>query len=314
MHVAVIGTGNVGRSIAFSILASGVADELTLVDTKPGLARAVGEELRHAAAAFRLDTRVEWFERDEDVSGADIVIVSAGYPRLPGQRISRRDLAGKNAEIIKYVAEVVPPHNRGARYVIVTNPVDAMATLFRRVSRESFIISTGDSLETQRFRAKLAADLGVPVTSVTAYVGGEHGENAVMLWSTVAIDGTPLDEWLQSSGKTLDRGGVEAYVKSVSRYIIEYAGATRFGPAATFTEIVKSIALDERRVISIATPRKFPSVPEEVFVSVPTVVGRSLGPDLMDRLTEGEVRGLEEAAEAIYRTYLNALKAVGLEG
>ncbi len=314
MHVAVVGTGNVGRSIAFSILVSGVADELTLVDTKPGLARAVGEELRHAAAAFRLDTSIEWFERDEDLSGADLIVISAGYPRLPGQRISRRDLAGRNAEIIRYIAEVIPPHNRGARYVIVTNPVDAMATLFRRVSRESFIISTGDSLETQRFRAKLAADLGVPVSSVTGYVGGEHGENAVILWSTVAIDGAPLDEWLRPSSKSLDRESVESYVKSISRYIIEYSGATRFGPAATFTEIVKSIVLDERRIISVATPRRFPSIPEEVFVSVPTVVGRCLGPDLIGCLSREEVLGIEEAAKAIYRTYLNSLKAVGLEG
>ncbi len=312
MHIAVIGTGNVGRSIAFSILATGLPDELSLVDIKSGLAHAIAEELKHVAAAFRLGTEINWFDKDEDLSGADLVIVSAGHPRKPGTKITRRDLAGKNAEIIKYIAEVVPPRNRGARYIIVTNPVDAMATLFKKVSREEFVISTGDSLETQRFRAKLSEVTGVGVESLSGFVGGEHGQNAVILWSTVTIDGITLNEWEEAEGKKINRSEVEQYVKSVSKMIIDYAGATRFGPAATFTEIVEAIVLDERKLISIATPRKLGGVPEPVHVSVPTVVGRSIGPDILGRLTPQEVAGIEEAAKAIYETYSKALEYLGL--
>lgn len=310
MHIAVIGTGNVGRSIAFSILATGLPDELSLVDIKPGLAHAIAEELKHAAAAFRISTEINWFDKDEDLSGADIVIVSAGHPRPPGTKVTRRDLAGKNAEIIKYIAEVVPPRNRGARYVIVTNPVDAMATLFKKVSREEFVISTGDSLETQRFRAKLSEVTGVSVESISGFVGGEHGQNAVILWSTVTIDGVTLNEWEEAERKEINKLEIEQYVKTVSKMIIDYAGATRFGPAAAFTEIVEAIILDERKLISIATPRKIGEAPEPVHVSVPTVVGRSIGPDILEYLTPQELAGLEEAAKAIYRTYLNALEHI----
>jgi malate dehydrogenase len=155
LHIAVVGTGNVGRTTAFYLLARGLADELSLVDIKPGLARAVAEEFKHASSGLRIETAINWFDRDEDLSGADLIIISAGYPRLPGQKISRRDLAGKNAEIIKFLAEVLPPNNPGARYVVVTNPVDAMATLFKRVSGAGFVISTGTHLEKVLLKCKI---------------------------------------------------------------------------------------------------------------------------------------------------------------
>ena len=312
MHIAVIGTGNVGRATAYTILYEGLADELSLVDIKPGLAPAFAEELKHAAAGLKLDVEINAYDRDEDLHGADLIVICAGHPRKPGERITRRDLIKYNAEIIKYIAEVVPPNNPGARYVVVTNPVDAMATLFKKMSKADFVISTGTHLETLRFRAKLADELKVPVPKVDGYVGGEHGLCAVILWSTVSVYGVNLDEYIRQHNISLSKDAVEAYVKQVSERIIDALGATRYGPAVAFRDIVKSIVLNLGIVLSVATPYKAEGIPEEVFVSRPTRVSMVLGPTYDNMLSSEERRKLDEAAKAIYDTYIKALELIGM--
>ncbi|RLG78942.1 MAG: malate dehydrogenase [Thermoprotei archaeon] len=313
MHIGVIGVGNVGRSTAFSILLSRIADELSLVDIKPGLAYAIAEEFKHAAAGYRIDTEINWFERDEELSGADIVIVTAGTPRTPGVRISRRELAAKNAKIVKYIAEVVPPNNRGAKYVIVTNPVDAMASLFKLVSKEDFVISTGNHLETLRFRARISELLKAKPKEVAGFVGGEHGKQAHILWSTVRISGHDPEIYAKQKGINFSKEAVESYMKEAPEKIIDYAGATRFGPAAAFTEILRSIAWNENKVLSIATPRKFPNIHGWVHVSVPTIVGRVLGRSLYEELTEEEKNKIHIAAQAIFETFCRAVKTLQID-
>jgi len=313
-HVAVIGTGNVGSATAYSLVKECLAEELSLVDIKPGLAKAIAEELKHANASIKCDVKINWYEKDEELSGADLIIISAGYPRRPGERISRRDLARKNAEIIKFIAEVVPPNNPGAKYIVVTNPVDAMATLFKKISKCDFVISTGTHLETLRFRSKLSEVLRVRSKDVVGYVGGEHGEAAVILWSTVKIRGLNLSEYLRSMGrKDFNKYEIENYVKKISEFIIDASGATRYGPAEAFTDIVKAIVLNLNVILSIATPMRFNELKEEVFVSVPTVVGRSLGLRLLDMLSEDEVRGIKEAAKAVYATYLRSVEGLNMD-
>ncbi len=312
MHLAVIGTGRVGRPTAYTLLLTRLFNEITVVDIKPGLAKAFAEELKHVAVSNRIDVSVYWSERDEDVSGADIVVVTAGYPRRPGEKISRRELVPRNAGIIKYIAEVVPPNNRGARYIIVTNPVDAMAMLFKRVSREEFVISTGTHLETLRFRARLAEDAGVGFTRVEGWVGGEHGPNPVVLWSTVRVNGLPVEEYYERHGRSLDRQAIELYMKTVSREIIDSIGGTEYGPASAFRDIVKAVVLSEDVYLSVAAPTRIPGISEPVFVSIPRKIGWMIGDSLYDKLSPEEKEAIHLAARKIYETYKWALETVGL--
>ena len=112
-----------------------LADTITVCDTKKGLAKAFAEELRHVTASLSLDVDIISCERDEDVKGADIILVSAGKPRTPGVKMSRRDLAVQNGQIVKYVAETTTPNNPDAKYVVITNPVDAMAMVCKKYSK-----------------------------------------------------------------------------------------------------------------------------------------------------------------------------------
>lgn len=225
--------------------------------------------------------------------------------------MDRRDLVAANAEIINHVAEAMPSLNPDARWVIVTNPVDAMATLFRRVSGAEFVIGTGDHPDTLRFRTKLARDLGVPVSSVEGYVGGEHGSAAYPLWSTVRIAGAALDDHLAETGKSLDREEVVGYVRGVSKMVVDIIGGTEVGPAAGFRDIVRSILQDRGEVYSVAQPLKLPGIPEMVNANVPTHVGLELGPNIWDTLPEEEQANIVEAAKAIHANYLTGLRAVG---
>jgi malate dehydrogenase len=306
----VVGLGRIGRPTAYSIFNEKLFEEISLVDVKPGQAWAFGEELKHVAASLRYDISINTYERDEEVSGADLVVVCPGKPRLPGVEMDRRDLAVDNAKIINHIAKVMPRSNPEAKWVIVTNPVDAMATLFKKVSGTSFVISTGDHPDTLRFRAKLSMDLGVPVSDIDGFVGGEHGSAASCLWSTAQVRGAPLDDYLEGSGKNIDRDEVQAYVRGISKKVVDIIGGTEVGPASGFRDIVRSIIEDRGEFYSIAGSRRFPDIPEPVNVSVPTSLGCKLGSDIWNKLPESEKKAIENAAKAIYDNYQTCYKAL----
>ena len=312
-HIAVVGNGRIGRPTAYTLFNERLADEFSLVDVKPGLAWAFGEELKHVAASLRYDVKINTYEEDAGVTGADLVVVCPGKPRIPGVQMDRRVLVGANAEIINYIAEVMPPNNPDAKWVIVTNPVDAMATLFRKVSGADFVIGSGDHPDTLRMRTKLAMELGVPISKVEGFVGGEHGSSAYPLWSTVKIGGKPLDEYLSKTGKALDREAVVGYVRGVSKKVVDIVGGTEVGPAAGFRDIVRSILEDRGEVYSVSQPLELPGIPEAVNVNVPTRVGSTIGPNIWDQLTEEERANIVEAAKAIYSNYQTGWERVKQE-
>ena len=310
MHIAQIGTGRVGRPTAYTIMCAELASTMTVCDTKPGLAAAFAEELRHVAASLRLDIDVNACERDEDVDVADIILISAGEPRAPGVKMSRRDLAIQNAKIVKHVAEATSQRNPGAKYVVITNPVDAMAMVYKKFSKAEFIIGTGANIDSLRLRSKIAKTLEAPISNVQGWVGGEHGDAAITLWSTIKVNGLPADEYARSKNKILRKSEVDSYVKSISKFMVDNIGGTEFGPAASFRDVIKAIVEDTNEVLSVATPIKFEALPEPVFVSVPVQLGQSIGSSLYNLLTNTEKKEIAEAAGAIYQTYRKAIETM----
>lgn len=284
-------------------MCEGLAGVLTVCDTKPGLAVAFAEELQHVAVSLGLDVEINACEKDDEVAGADIILISAGEPRTPGVKMSRRDLAVQNAKIVRSIAETTAPKNPSAKYIVITNPVDAMAMICKRYSRADFVISTGTNLESMRFLSKLARTLDVPVSRVRGWVGGEHGEAAITLWSTTKIEGLPVDEYVESEGKVLEKAEVDSYIRSVSKFIIDHIGGTEYGPAASFRDIVRAIAKDTNEFLSVAVPMRFQELPEPVHVSVPVKLGLSIGSSLYNSLSGKEKKGIEVAAGAIFETY-----------
>jgi len=294
VKVAFIGIGKIGQTIAYSTILDGLVSEAILYDIIPELPEKFEHELRHALASRGISTEVNGTNSLDDVNNADIIIITAGKPRKAG--MSRRDLFVDNAKIMIDFANKLPPRNPGALYIMVTNPVDMMASVFMRFSKQ-YTISTGDQVETMRLRSYIAKRLKVPVNRVTGYVGGEHGEDAVVLWSTVKVNGKPFEE----VAKGLTKEEVENYVKSIPGEIIRVMGGTTWGPGTIIKDIVRSIVLNEGRVMSIATPRVYEG--EIVHISVPIVVGADIGPSLEAALPEADRQRLNKAVEDFYRVY-----------
>ncbi len=309
MHIAIIGTGRVGQMLAFALSHEPYISKLSLSDIRPGLSQAVAEEIRHATAGNGLPIQISHYEKNEEISGAEIIIVTAGAPRTP-QMADRKELTRVNAKIIKSVAESVAAKNSSAKYIIVTNPVDALATLFSHYSKIGTVLSTGTSLDTLRFKSELAKHLKVPVNEVEGFVAGEHGQSAVFLWSTVKIYGKNLESYLAEKKLNLGKKEIIAAVKSVSEMIIKVIGGTAQGPATAFRQIIRSIALDEKRLISVAVPYKILDLPIPVHTSIPLRLGKDIGPTLEAELIQEERQEIKKAAQFIWQTYQEALSCL----
>ena len=310
VHIAVAGTGRVGGEVAFTLIFERYVTELSLIDKAPNVADMTKEELCHAIAGHGFDVKINAYADAKQVKNADLIVIAAGFPRTP--EMSRRDLATKNAGAVKSVVEDTVENNPDAWYFVITNPVDAMTTLADKAADgKRQIIGTGTCLETSRFRTIISRELNVPIGTVEAYVGGEHGEAAVPLWSLVKINGEPFETYLRKTSKTLDKAKCENYVKEVSREIIRVLGGTRYGPAGSFVEIIRGLVLNTGKVMSYSRKTQFEgNPPEPVYVTVPARIAKSLLPDLWGMLNGQEKKAIEDAAGAIYKTYREALEGL----
>jgi malate dehydrogenase len=278
LHIAQIGTGCVGRPTAYTIMCSGLADTLTVCDVKLGLAAAFAEELKHVTSSIGIDVEINSCEKDEEVTNADIILVSAGEPRLPGVKMSRRDLAVQNAKIVKHVSETTAP------------------------------ISTGTNLESLRFRSKLAETLNLPKSQIRGWVGGEHGEAAIPLWSTTQIQNQSIEDYIALENRSLNKNEIDTYIKNVSRIIIDNIGGTEYGPAASFRDITRAIVKNTGEILSVATPIRFRENAEPIFVGIPVHLGWNIGMSLYETLSKKEQEAITEASKKIYQTYLTAIE------
>ncbi len=302
VHIAIAGTGRVGQALAYTLMFEHYVDQLTLVDIAPKVAEMTKEELYHGAASWGLGVTIEAYEHSKFIENADLIIIPAGFPRKPG--MDRRDLAGQNAGAIKDIVTSTVDNNPKAWYFVITNPVDAMATLaWYLTEKKRKVVGTGTKLETVRFKTILARKLGVPLRLVEGFVGGEHGRDATPLWSTVRIDGMPLDDYLNETKKTINKEEVTQYVKGISMEVIKALGGTRWGPAGGFLEIIRGILLNTGRMTAYAIPRKFETTQDAVHVTVPGRISRTLGPDIWNDLTAIEQEQIKKAAQAIENTF-----------
>ncbi|HLX34886.1 MAG TPA: malate dehydrogenase [Candidatus Limnocylindrales bacterium] len=287
--VTVIGAGNVGATAAQRIAEAGLAD-VVLVDIVEGLPQGKGLDLAEAAPVVGHDARVLGTNDYGDTTGSDIVVVTSGLARQPG--MSRDDLMAKNAGIVRSVVEQAAKHSPDAILIVVTNPLDAMCHVAMQASgfpRER-VIGMAGVLDSARFRAFIAMELGVSVADTHAFVLGGHGDTMVPLprYSTVA--GIPITELLsaervQALVERTANGGAEivALLKTGSAY---------YAPAAATFEMVESILLDRKRVLPCATYLTGEYGVDGLFVGVPVV----LGAGGMERVIEIRLSADEQAA------------------
>jgi len=277
--VTVVGAGNVGATAAQRIAEAGLAD-VVLIDIVEGLPQGKGLDLAEAGPVVGHDARIVGTNDYADTAGSDVVVVTSGLARQPG--MSRDDLLAKNAGIVRSVVEQAVAHSPDAILIVVTNPLDAMCHVAKQASgfpRER-VLGMAGVLDSARFRAFIAEELGVSVEDTHAFVLGGHGDTMVPLprYSTVA--GIPITELLSAervkalSDRTANGGAeVVALLKT---------GSAFYAPAAAVFEMVESILLDRKRVLPCAVELHGEYGHDGLFVGVPVV----LGADGLERVIE----------------------------
>ncbi len=295
--ITIVGSGNVGATAAHWMASKELGD-IVLVDIIPGVPQGKGLDLLEAMPIEKRDSFVLGTEDYKDTANSDIVVITAGIPRKPG--MSRDDLLNTNYKIMQDVVGKVVTHSPNCILIIVSNPLDAMAQAAYKISgfSRNRVIGMAGVLDSARFRAFIALELGVSVENVTAFVLGGHGDTMVPLprYSTVA--GVPITELMDKS--TVERlvqrtrdGGAEIvkYLKTGSAY---------YAPSAAVTEMVEAILKDKKKILPCAAYLEGEYGIHGLFVGVPCKLGARGIEDVWEiRLTDEEMAALKKSADSV---------------
>lgn len=306
LKIGIIGVGRLGSVLAYRLLTTGIAKEIYLVDIKKDLAWGVAEDLKHALGSIKRDIVVNYSNDLRDLSNMDLILVTAGKPRVPGIPMTREELAEANAGIIREIALTIANQNPGAKYIIITNPVDVMATLFLYYSRTSHVYSSGCSLDSARLRWFTAKEAHVKPNEVTGFVIGSHGVVHGIAESLLFIKGVHAQEFFGKKYNEFIHKAKE-YVNKIAKQIIDATGATVFGPVEVFTRIVQGFAGIEL-VESIGVPYSINGY--KVFVSMPSMITSSGATVLPNLLSKEERKILDKAAQHVLNVFSNILRKV----
>lgn len=299
-HIAIIGAGSVGASIAFALVAKNIGTHITLVDVNRSKLEGEVMDLQHGL--FFTDSSHVNMGTYNDVRRADIVIITAGAAQKPGE--TRLDLLQKNTSILKSILRSIGKIQKNAIILIVSNPVDVLTYIAQKISGlpESQIFGSGTTLDTSRLRYYLGQYYSVDPKSVHAYILGEHGDSEIAAYSSANIAGVPLKKYPKFNQKKLD--AIFEKTKNAAYEIIKRKGATNFAIALAVTEILEAILYDQNRILplSVRVPshyKKAYALPN-VCLGLPAVLGRSGVQRVVDvGLNASEAKRLKKSADTM---------------
>ena len=303
-RVAIVGAGNVGATFAYTLLLSGLASEIVLIDLNRQRAEGEAMDLNHSVP-FAHPARV-WAGDYPDCAGAALTVVTAGAAQRPGE--SRLDLARRNAAIMRQIVPLIAQHNPGGVLLMATNPVDVLSHVAWRASGlpAERVIGSGTILDTARFRYLLSEHFGVDPRSVHAYIVGEHGDSEVPVWSLANIAGMRLRDFCAAQGQAFDEAAMASIfeqTRDAAYAIIERKGATYYAVGAGLLRVVEAVLRDQRTVLSVSSLMHDYYGIDGLYLSVPAVIDRGGVEEVLRlQLSEHEVAGLRRSAEILRET------------
>ena len=265
--VMIVGTGNVGASIAFAIMNQRTAvNEIVLTDIIAKDAEGEAMDLRDALAVAPSYVKVS-NGTYKDAHDCDVVVITAGAAQKPGE--TRMELLKKNVNILQGMVEQIMASGFNGIFLIVTNPMDVLTYYTYKFSDlpAEKVIGSGTVLDSARLRTRIAGYLNVNPKSVHAYQVGEHGDTELTLWSLADLGGQPVSKLLDKTIRT----DISDFVKNEAYDIIEKKGATYYGIATCVVDILNCIFNDELRVLPVSSYDQF----SDTAFGWPTVVGRT---------------------------------------
>jgi malate dehydrogenase len=295
--VTVVGSGNVGASVALRIADREIAD-VVMTDILEGIPQGKGLDMLQAGPIVGSDSHVAGSNDYKDTAGSDIVVVTAGFPRQPG--MSRDDLLIKNYEVIKATTEKIIAHSPNCILIMVTNPLDAMCQVALKVSKfpKSRVIGMAGVLDSARFRTFIAQALNVSVENVHAFVMGGHGDTMVPLVRYSSVAGIPLTDLLDA--KTLE--AIVQRTRDGGAEIVKYlkAGSAFYAPSAAVVEMVEAILLDKKKILPCAAYLEGEYGIKGLFLGVPVKLGvKGIEQIIQVKVTPEEQAAIKKSADAV---------------
>jgi len=297
MRVTIVGSGFVGQTTAMRVVEKGLA-EVVLIDIVEGLPQGLALDIRESSPIEGFEPNVVGTNDYADTAGSDVVVITAGFPRQPG--MSRMDLLGKNAAVVRDVVENVAPGSPSAVIVVVTNPLDEMTFLASEVSGfpKRRVVGMAGVLDSARLRYFIAEELGVSPSSVEAMTLGSHGESMVPLPRHATVGGKPLTELVDQG--TLERLYQRTRDAGAEIVALLKKGSAYYAPSAAITRMVRAIARGDRDVLPACVWCEGQYGIRDVYVGVPVRLSASGVEEIVElELNEAEMGALRAAAEGI---------------
>ena len=290
--IALIGAGQIGGTLALLIGLKNLGD-VVLFDIVDGVPQGKALDIAQAGPVEGYDARFLGTNNYDDIKGADVVIVTAGVPRKPG--MSRDDLLGINAKVIREVGAAIKKNCPQAFVIVITNPLDAMVWVMREASGlpHSKVVGMAGVLDSARFRAFLAEEFKVSGEDVTGFVLGGHGDTMVPLVRYSTVAGIPLPDLVKKGWTTQARlDAIVQRTRDGGAEIVQLlkTGSAFYAPAASAIQMAESYLLDQTRLLPCAAQLTGQYGVNGLYVGVPVVIGAGG----VERVVEIELNAAEK--------------------
>lgn len=312
--IALIGAGNIGGTLAHLIGLKELGD-VVLFDVFGGVAAGKALDIMQSGPVDGFDALMAGGSDYAAIKGADVVIITAGFPRMPG--MSRDDLVSKNAGVIAQVAEGVKTHCPDAFVIVITNPLDAMVWVFKEKSGlpAHKVVGMAGVLDSSRFRLFLAHEFNVSVEDVTAFVLGGHGDTMVPLTRYSTVAGIPVPDLVKMGWTTQQK--VDAIVTRTANgggEIVKLLekGSAFYAPAASAIAMAESYLKDKKRVLPCAAWLTGQYGVKDLYVGVPVVIGAGGVERIVEiALNESEKAAFDKSCGAVRELIEASRKLIG---
>lgn len=309
MKVTIVGAGNVGATCADAIAYRKIASEIVLIDIKEGFAEGKALDIMQTQTTTSFDTKVIGVTNDySKTAGSNVVVITSGIPRKPG--MTREELIGINAGIVKSVTENLLQHSPNAIVVVVSNPMDTMTYLALKSTGlpKNRIIGMGGTLDSSRFKTYLSLALNKPANDISGMVIGGHGDTTMIPLTRLATyNGVPVSQFLSEeelqdvASKTMVGGATLTGLLGTSAWI---------APGASVAFLVDSILNDQKKMIPCSVFLEGEYGQNDICIGVPCIIGKNGVEEIIDiQLSEDEKAKFAKSAEAV-RAMNNDLKSV----
>ncbi len=311
MKITVVGAGAVGATCADNIARRELAEELVLLDIKEGFAEGKAQDMMQTAALLGFDTKITGSTNDySKTAGSSVVVITSGIPRKPG--MTREELIGTNANIVKGVAENILKYSPDAIIVVISNPMDTMTYLALQSTGlpKNRIIGMGGILDSARFKYQLSQKLGASPADLNAVVIGGHGDTTMIpLIRYATWNSVPVTDFLSSE----EQEAVVADTMVGGATLTKLIGTSAwYAPGAAGAALVESIVRDQKKLFSCCVSLDGEYGQSDICLGVPVIIGKNGWERIVDyKLNEAEQAAFNKSADAV-RNMNNVLRESSL--